>query len=119
VAFNCSPTVDRVYAQAVPASTFNYQRKLNDATKIEGNTANQVVSTQNIQINGTAAGLVVQDGVNQGWIILPDATARRLQRYSQWTTTNREYVPIMKQMAYINGILFGVAPDGSTLLQFS
>jgi hypothetical protein len=110
-------SVDYIYTCVVPASTFNYARKLEDNNQVAGTATTPGITTQNIIINGTASGLVVQDGINQGWLILPNGTARRLQTYEQWTLANREYVPIMKQMVFINGILFGMAPDGATILR--
>jgi hypothetical protein len=113
--FAMSPTVDYIYICVVPASTFNYSRKLKSDGNVDGTATESSVDVQNIVVNGTLAGVVVQDGVNQPWLIKADASARLLGTYEQWTTSNREYVPIMKQMCFINGILFGMAPDGRTL----
>lgn len=111
-----SPTVDYIYTQAVPASTFNFQRKLKSADSILGDS----MQASNVFNTTFAAGLVVQDGVNQPWFILPDATASKLLTYDEWgypRATNKSYVPIMKQMCYANGILFGISPDGKTILR--
>lgn len=109
------PSVEYIYTQAVPASRNNNQRALIDPEQIEGDASNKVVATSPIIINGSLAGLVVQDGSYQGWFINADGTARKLQTYEEWTKDAREYVPIMKQMAYINGILFGVDKTGKIL----
>src|SRR6266496_3876628 len=108
-------SVDYIFAQAVPASTFNFKRVLSIPDQIDGTSTNTNVTVQPIEINTLNAGLVVQDGVNQPWFITPYAVASRLNRYSQWTLENRSYVPIMRQMAYINGILFGISPDKKKL----
>lgn len=121
--FALSPTVERIYAQAVPASRINYDRKLKEASQAAGNNAESSLNViPDLSIQGSPYGLVVQDGVNQGYIILPDGTARLLQRYNEWTRSSREYVPVLKQMAYVDGILFGVAAydkdgnaDGKTI----
>jgi hypothetical protein len=112
-----SPIVDFIYVCVVPASTLNYSRKLENAEQISGTSTSPGVAVENLRIDGTLAGLVVQDGLNQPWLIKSDATAVVLQTYNQWTLATRQYVPIMKQMCFINGILFGIAPDGVTILR--
>ncbi len=107
--------VNLIFTQAVPASTFNFKRKLDETNKIDGTSANTNVTTEATLINTTNAGLVVQDGITQGWFINPQAEAIRLNRYNQWSSTDRSYVPIMRQMAYMNGILLGIAPDKKTI----
>ncbi len=106
-----NPSVNLVFAQAVPASTFNFKRKLDETNKIDGTGANTNVTTEATLISTTNSGLVVQDGISQGWFISPTAVASRLNRFSDWTLDNRSYVPIMRQMAFMNGILLGIAPD--------
>ena len=110
-------TVDYIFAQAVPASTFNFKRVLSIPDQIDGTGANTNITVQPVVISPTLSGLVVQDGINQGWFISPTAVASRLNRYSEWTTTDRSYVPIMRQMAFINGILFGISPDRKKLFR--
>lgn len=113
-----SPEADYIYAQAVPASRLNYDRKLKENSQIAGTSAESALDlSQDLTIQGSPYGLVVQDGINQGYLILPDGSARLLQTYEQWTRDNREYVPVMKQMAYVDGILFGIAADGKTILR--
>ena len=111
------PDVDYIYTCPVPASTFNYSRRLAAVEQISGTATDPGINIGNIIVNGTQAGLVVQDGKNQGWLIKPDATAVRLKNYIEWSVEDREYVPVMKQMCFVNGILFGVAPDGKTILR--
>lgn len=113
--FSMDTTVNRIYTELIPQSTNNTTRVLVSAEKINGTQlVPSVNSTPNL-ITGGLAGLVVQDGINQPYLISSDASARVLNTYEQWTVSNREYVPIMKQMKFINGILTGVAPDGTTL----
>jgi hypothetical protein len=112
------PTCDYIYVAAVPASTLNYNRKLIVQTQVSGNANNPAIALESgLQINGTPGGLVVQDGINQPWVIFPDGTARVIQNYAQWNkaTNLREYVPIGKQMAFVNGILFVMGQDGKTI----
>lgn len=114
--FLMSHTAERIYAQVVPASTINFNRKLVAATDVSGNGTESGVNVALI-VEGTVAGLVCQDGVTQPIIILPDGTCRSTQTYADWTTTLREYVPIGKQMAFLNGILFVLSPDGKQILR--
>lgn len=115
VGFAMSSTANYLYAEVVPASRINFERRRED-DQAEGNsTDTKMVLDPTIVINGTPSGLVVQDGINQPYIILPDGTARKTQTYDEWTKDAREYVPIMSQMKYFDGILFGIAPDGITI----
>jgi len=116
------PTVDYIYVQVVPASTFNFRRVLKDPNQITGTTTQQAINSINIVATPTVSGLVVQDGINQPWIIFADGTSRRIQTYDKWSFNqdtnedNREYVPIMKQMIFTStGILIGISPDGTTI----
>jgi len=112
-----NPSVDYIFAQAVPASTFNFVRVLDIPDRIDGTSASTNVTTKNTLITTTNEGLVVQDGLSQGWFISPLAEATRLKKYLEWTQDDRTYVPIMRQMAYMNGILFGIAPDKRRILR--
>ncbi len=111
------PTVDYIYTQLVPASSIDFKRSLINDNQNLGSAQSIPLKFEIVATNGSLSGLVVQDGIGQPWFILADGTARRLQTYDQWTLMNdrREYVPIMRQMAYVDGILFGVANDGITL----
>lgn len=114
--FAMSISAPYIWAEAVPASTFKYERKLQDASQINGTDLNTVVDITTGLINATSAALVCQDGSSQPWLIFSDGTAREAKRYDEWTKADREYVPIMRQMKYYpSGILFGVAKDGVTL----
>lgn len=118
VGFQMSATANVIYAEAVPASTFNLHRSLQVAGNSQGTALNTGI-TINPTITATLlpAGLVCQDGINQPWLILPDKSSRVLQTYSQWTLDNREYVPIGTQMRFVGGILFISSPDGTQLFR--
>jgi len=116
--FSMDETADQYWMQEVPASTFNYTRKLNTSQ----NVSDAIVNTLDFAVNGTAAGIVVQDNINQPWIIFYDSTAqaftaRVTQNYSQWTPENPEYVPIGRQMFTLNQKLFVVGRDGTYVMQ--
>lgn len=105
--FQMSATADVLYACLVPSSTINGLRKLNASLKsVEGP----------ILLTGTSSAspqaVIVQDGINQPWIIFPNGTARVSLNYNQWSVANREYIPIGKQMLWHDGILYIVSPDG-------
>lgn len=116
------PTVERIYVQVVPSSTFDFRRVLKVVTQVTSTATTSSVNNINIITTPTQSGLVVQDGVNQPWIIFSDATARRIQTYAKWAydpntlSDAREYVPIMKQMIFVgNSLLIGISPDGKTI----
>jgi hypothetical protein len=115
--FAMNTTVTRIYAEAVPAATSKMERALQDADRVDGSSAESNVNLKPISIYGTLAGLVCQDGTTQPWLINALGEARQTQKYTDWTKQTREYVPIGKQMRYVNGILFVVSPDGVTLLR--
>jgi hypothetical protein len=111
--FVLSATVDRIYAQLVPVSNRNLERRLAQPLDASGTALDNKLNINGaISISGTIAGLVCQDGINQPWIIKADATARRISTYANWSLISREYVPIGTLMAYLNGILFVLAPNG-------
>lgn len=113
--FQLSSVADRLYACAVPASTANYLRKASDVNNANANINVDAYTS----VNGTPSGVIVQDGINQPWIIILDTAsnffyARLLQTYNQWNNadiTTREYVPVGRMMLYQDGILYIVAPD--------
>ena len=106
--FALSTTAETVYTAAVPTSKNNYARKLNSADRADGSSVETNVSIDPSRlITENPAGLVCQDGTSQPFLITADGNARQLYRYDEWKLTAREYVPVMKQMWYINGILFG------------
>lgn len=104
--FYLSPTASRIHAQAVPASVLNVGRVLIASNQTLGDPSNPAIYINNLTINGTAAGLVCQDGINQPFLISSAGIATRLQSYAEWLQSNRQYVPIGTCMAYMNGILF-------------
>ena len=108
-------TVDQLYACAVPASSLNYVRKLN----VSGDVTNNILKTLDFRPSGSPACIVVQDGINQPWIITYDETtnaftSRLAKTYTQWANTavGQEYVPIGTHMFFLNQILFVLATDG-------
>ena len=105
------PLVDYIFTCAVPASTFNFKRALEIPDQVNGTSANTNIVVQSTQINTLNAGLVIQDGINQPWFLTPDAEAIRLNRYNEWTLEDRQYVPIMRNMVFMDGRLFGVSAD--------
>lgn len=126
--FTMDADVDVIYTAAVPASWSNQQRCLisNETIDNTGNIitpdtlGNSKVKFFN-DISGNPACLVCQDGKNQGRLIFPDGSSRLTKTASQWQNvigTNgdeREYVPIGKQMAYHDSILYIVSVDGTEI----
>src|SRR3990167_6702052 len=105
--FQLDASVERIYTQAIPASTFNFTRKLNNADEdFFGSPVDTKILPSLTTNSGSPAGLLCQDGINQAWIIFPDGTSRVTKTYAQWTTTDREYVPIGKQITILHGKLF-------------
>lgn len=107
--FQMSTTAKQFWCEVVPVSTANMERKATDSNGVTLNFGN--TSTE------SPRALVVQDGVNQPWLIFPDATARKSKDYTGWTTTDREYLPIGKMMVYVDGILFIVSADGTKIFR--
>ncbi len=100
--------VSRIYAQAVPVASLKYLRfnKEADASPTAG------VDFDAAVIGASSIALVCQDGINQPWLVFSDATCRVSHDYAAWTTTDREYVPIGKQMVFWNNVLYIVEPNG-------
>lgn len=115
--FLMSATADRIFVQAVPASTLNLTRALISNTAVNGTALNPGINLTATVISTTLSGLVCQDGITQPFIILFDGSCRPLQTYAQWSLAldKREYVPIGKQMALIDGILLLMSADGKQL----
>lgn len=114
--FYLSELVDTVYAEAVPASWLNIQRKLNDGADV---TADVALFSETI---GTPTAIVCQDGVSRPQLIFSTGQARAANDVGDWsneeltTQDKREYVPIGKQMLYSSeGILYVVSPDGKEI----
>lgn len=114
--FEMSASVDRIWAQGVPAADLIYLRK-NDGEVSNTSPDSGIILDPSSTTGTSQVALVCQDGINQPWLILPDATAREAQNYDDWETTNREYVPIGKQMCYLNGVLYVVSADGTTIFR--
>ena len=112
--------VSRYYTQAVPASIMNFVRK----STAEGFGAPVVISSD-FSVSGTPSALVVQDTINQPWLIFFDPvneilTARVSKNYSQWsnvsvTADDREYIPVGRQMMFINQSLYVVSRDNKSV----
>lgn len=110
--FVMSVTAEYIYVEAVPTSFFNYERKLQENTRIDGSSTETNVNITSLIISNSEAGLVCQDGFTQPYIILSDGTCRKLKTYEQWTMADREYVPRGTLMKYHAGILHVLAPNG-------
>lgn len=110
--FAMDAETDRIYCCAVPASTMNFQRKAISAS----DTQSGANINSGVTYNGAEAGLVVQDGTSQPWLIYVDAgglSARVTKTYSEWTNTDstsdtREYVPVGSLMLFFDGVLYVV-----------
>jgi len=113
--FQLDPLVRQVYSQAIPASVFNFVRKLNVSIHVP------VIALPDFKVAGTPAGVLVQDGINQPWLIEYDSVnqiflARVTKNYNDWANVSiaandREYVPIGLNMMFFNQALYIVAPD--------
>jgi hypothetical protein len=106
--FQLSSTAERVWAALVSASSMNFAR-------VPASTGASATVNLTTAASKTPASAVFQDGVNQPWIIQSDGSSRAALTYSEWTTSNREYVPIGRQMLFSNGILYIVSQDGRTI----
>ncbi len=105
--FAMSATVDTIYAELVPTSSMNFSRK----APATGNFNDPVFLYATA--NSSPACVVCQDGINQPLLILYNGTVLTAQTFDQWSTDVREYVPIGKQMVYVDGVLYIAKPDGS------
>lgn len=95
--------VTTIFAEAVSSSSLNYSRSRSASYGVNGSFA-AFVNT----VGATPACIVCQDGINQPRLILPDGSSRLAYNYDQWTVTDREYVPVGRQMLYSNGVLYVV-----------
>lgn len=113
--FSLDQNVDTIYAQAVPASWLNIQRKASDDTNQQ-----EPVLLQS-PIAGTPQALVCQDGVSRPRLVFSVGSSRPAKDINEWndseitTEDKREYVPIGKQMLYYDNILYIVSPDGKEI----
>jgi hypothetical protein len=118
-----STTAPLFYSVAIPASTFNFVRKLDTGLSIHA----PIRATTDFKVAGTPSGILVQDGINQSWLIEYDSinqvfTSRVTKNFAEWnnvssSANDREYVPIGKQMMYKDGILYIVSPDLSQVFR--
>lgn len=119
--FEMDATAEHLYAISVPKSTYDYMRKLGSSVNVP-----MILSTD-VTISGNPAGIVVQDGINQPWLIEFNAVAqtfvaRECKTYAEWSNTSdtnndREYVPIGRQMMFMNQKLWILAPDKKSIYQ--
>jgi hypothetical protein len=118
--FAMSSTATKYWTQTIPGSQFHLVRKASE------DDARDVIFDTDFKLNGNPACVIVQDGINQPYIIYYDSNSqtfvsRVTQSYYMWkykiniSTDKREYVPIGKQMMYIDGILFIVSPDSRSI----
>lgn len=111
--FQMDANVDKLYSEFIPDSTFNFSRALNATSNI----ADPIRKNANVSINGTPQGLLVQDGINQPFIITFDGStnlpsARITQSYDDWQAgIAQEYVPIGTIMLYLTPKLLIVSAD--------
>lgn len=123
-----SETVSTIYAQAVPASTMNFTRQAvqaDDASAASSAKSGQLVINSGVLNSISPAAIIVQDGINQPNVIVLTVstgsgaaaywTVRKALTYLQWTTTDREYVPVGRQMAWLNGKLYLVSQNGRAI----
>lgn len=101
-----SANVDKIYVEAIPASTVNFKRE-----SVDGQASSSV--GLNTRDSESPAALLVTDGVNQPIVIFPDGSSRTTKTYSEWTNAigQREYVPVGIMPLFVGGILYMVAQD--------
>jgi hypothetical protein len=111
-----SETAETIYAEAVPASWMNLQRKLEDGESVTGDMAFYS------EIFGTPSAIICQDGSSRPYLIFSVGSARLAKTLSDWNNIElsgvdkREYVPVGKQMFYSSdGILYMVSADGKEI----
>ena len=115
--FLMSTTAARYWSITVPSSSLNLQRKASST----GNASASIIKSVDVRVAGTPAGVLVQDGINQPWIIFYDQDSgylygRETNTYLDWSddgteANSREYVPIGTFMMLQDDILFIVAAD--------
>lgn len=114
--FHLSENAETVWAEAVPASWMNIDRKLNEADDVTSGVA--LFS----EVAGTPSALVCQDGQSRPQLIFSTGQARSAKTFVDWNSSEllavdgREYVPVGKQMLYSSeGILYVVSADGKEI----
>ncbi len=111
--FQMDANVQTLYMTLVPASYINFRKSL-VSVNINGNSTVSGVNYTGI-IGGSPRCAIVQDGINQPWIINSDGTARVTKNYTQWSLADSEYVPIGSLMLWSAGILYILAKDSNGL----
>ena len=103
--------VEYIYLEFVPASTLGFGRlRATDSDIVS------IDVTQELPFISSRQGAIYQDGLNRAQLILDNTVdVTQLNTFAEWNTDNREYVPLMKQMLYYGGILFGISPDGKEI----
>lgn len=137
--FSMSRTAPRYWTVEVPVAATNYLRM---AASVSQGSATVASVSGTVIINniagasaGNLPGLLVQDNINQPQFIfinqygIPEA--RITQNFDEWSITfddadntivsvdgdKREYVPIGNSMAWVDGILYVVSPNGNLILR--
>lgn len=103
------PDVNRVYVQSIPRSTLNYLRIADTANEDPEVTFTRVVETPQ--------GIVVQDGINLGYIVYQDGGVLKVVRCTEvnYTRAGQEaYIPIGTLMTFTAAKLFLIA-DGNKI----
>lgn len=108
--FQMAADADVIYSQLIPQATLNHVRVAVDETS-PNKGANLIAETT----SNTPGALVVQDGVNQPRLIFSDGQTRLAKTYLQWTKDDREYIPVGKQMIFVDNILYVIAPNGKSI----
>jgi hypothetical protein len=104
---NLSKDVDYVYMMLVPISTTNYAR-YSKGSVLDG------VSFSG-QAFGNVPGAVIQDGVNQPYFVDTARNVFVIRKFSEWSQSFREYVPIGTIMEFWNGML--LVSDGDQIFR--
>jgi hypothetical protein len=106
-----SSDVDKIYAQNVPQSDFNFVRS--------GGPHDIIL--RNID-SGLPQAFICQDGTSRPRLIFSNGNSRIAQTFEQWkvdfddpTKDFREYIPVGKQMLYFNGICYIISADSKEL----
>lgn len=104
--FSLDSEAEYIYAEAVPFSFSNFGRTA---------TADLTIDKNATFSSPSPACVVCQDGVNRPQLLFTNGGIRSAKKFSEWTLTDnsitREYVPVMRNMLYHDGILYGVSPD--------
>ncbi len=111
--FQMNGGVKQLYLEVVPSSTVNFGRLSDGGDPLDAVLLNTSV------ISPSPVCAVVQDGISQPWIIAANGSARVTQGYQQWQNTadGREYVPVGKQMVFVDDKLYVADPDGKQIYQ--